>query len=397
MAQEMFDQISSLLEKVAAEKQAADGIEDPGTMDGKSSHASAKAETPNLSRPSHGSQWSDNEEESKKTNKSGPDNKSEVTWSNAPKATEQQLGQGVTAAPTGEGPQVDYKGKMKDSPTSSPADVDAGPKYAGDISAMSSSDLYKLAADLGNALAAGIVTNAQAPAVNPNQATVVGAASATPGLDAYEKVAADVVAQVHAQARHTADLIAQHIAAELILAKRAADEAEAAAKGDKGGDRGGESASPDEQAAMLAAMSGGKPTDNSAPGDVGGPQAGAVGGMPSQTAGGGLGAGPTDGGPDGSGGAGGPPPEMGQMDEQQALQQLVMALQELEQMGVLPPLDKMQSPGQEGEKIAACVNEFKRSGKFNPNNIQAKQGSAERTVRDYMKGYIVELGRRSRI
>ena len=71
-----------------------------------------------------------------------------------------------------------------------------------------------------------------------------------------------------------------------------------------------------------------------------------------------------------------------------------MALQEL---GIDPAVLAQfaaQSGNPDGGKMAAAVTTFKRSGKFQ--FTEAKQGSAKRSVRDYMKGYINELCNRSR-
>jgi hypothetical protein len=85
-----------------------------------------------------------------------------------------------------------------------------------------------------------------------------------------------------------------------------------------------------------------------------------------------------------------PPPELGGMPDKQAMQQLTMAMFET---GIDPQALAAASP-QRGAKIASAVTEHKRSGNFE--FTEAKKGSAERRVRDYMKGYISELYSRSR-
>jgi len=87
---------------------------------------------------------------------------------------------------------------------------------------------------------------------------------------------------------------------------------------------------------------------------------------------------------------GGPPPEMAAMGDKQAMQQLGMALLEA---NIDPHALAAASP-QHGAKIASAVIDFQRSGQFEFR--EAKQGSAERKVRDYMKGYCRELYLRSR-
>ena len=78
------------------------------------------------------------------------------------------------------------------------------------------------------------------------------------------------------------------------------------------------------------------------------------------------------------------------MDENKALQELAMALEELG----IDPAALAAIAGDEGGKMAAAVTTYKGSGRFQ--FAEAKQGSAERNVRDYMKGYIAELCQRSR-
>ena len=82
-----------------------------------------------------------------------------------------------------------------------------------------------------------------------------------------------------------------------------------------------------------------------------------------------------------------PPAEMGGMPDEQVLQQLAMALEEL---GVKP--EELAAAAQPGPKMAAAVQNFKRSGKFQFEPA-AKQ-SADRTVRNYLKSFIQETCRR---
>ena len=109
--------------------------------------------------------------------------------------------------------------------------------------------------------------------------------------------------------------------------------------------------------------------------------------------------------------AGGAPAELGGMDEEAAVQELAMALEEL---GIDPaelaaaaameggggadpaalagggaPAEMGPPPELAGAKLAAAVEAHKRSGKFE--FTEAKQGSAQRKVRSYMKGYVREL------
>ena len=89
---------------------------------------------------------------------------------------------------------------------------------------------------------------------------------------------------------------------------------------------------------------------------------------------------------------GGPPPEMGGMGDEAALQELAMALMEA---GIDPAqLAALAQQQPEAAKMASAVHNHKRSGKFA--FTEAKTGSAERKVRDYMKGFVLELYNRSR-
>jgi hypothetical protein len=125
-------------------------------------------------------------------------------------------------------------------------------------------------------------------------------------------------------------------------------------------------------------MGGGMPPPG---GDMGG------GGMPPPDGGAG---GPPPGGDAGAPPAGPMPPEMAAMGDKQAMQQLGMALVEAN----IDPHALAAANPRHGAKIASAVLDFQRSGQFE--FTEAKRGSAERKVRDYMKGYVRELYSRSR-
>ena len=78
------------------------------------------------------------------------------------------------------------------------------------------------------------------------------------------------------------------------------------------------------------------------------------------------------------------------MPEKSAMQQLCMACVETN----IDPHALAAADPQRGSKIASAVINFQRSGQFEFS--EAKKGSAERKVRDYMKGYVRELYSRSR-
>jgi hypothetical protein len=101
-------------------------------------------------------------------------------------------------------------------------------------------------------------------------------------------------------------------------------------------------------------------------------------------------------------GGGGVPPEAGGMDEEAAIQELVMALVELgvspeqyaamagggvdEQSGEIAPTEEA------GPKLAKMAQVHQRSGKFKITT--ANDGTPQRKVRDYFKGYLNELLRK---
>ena len=88
---------------------------------------------------------------------------------------------------------------------------------------------------------------------------------------------------------------------------------------------------------------------------------------------------------------GGPAEALDAMPEEDAVQELAMALEEL---GVDPAeLAAAASADVAAPKIASAVDSYKRSGRFK--FTDAKQGTAQRRVRDYMKGYVSELVRRN--
>jgi len=432
MPTSLFDRVSGLVNEIGAEKQAAareknaeTGIPDPGGAEGATSHPSKKTDD-DLQPKTEGFQSADNSRIVKADIPDSVDAKPEATEGNAPKATDTQQGQGVDEAkPTGEDPstEADYKGKLEGDKregdqggTTHPATGSYGEKYSSDaITNMSDDTLLKNAADLGNELTADIA-NGLFSAKAPSRAAAAFAGEKTAEHagqvgNQLEGIASHVVQEVVKSAYYQADLVVDHLAREMsILKKRAAegeaddptsgsDEGETHGTEEGGGSdtigepsgeyeeemAGGEEALPAGAEELLAAMGGGGGAD-----PMGGMPGGEMGGMP----GGGMPGAEMGGMPGGMGGEmGGPPPEMGGMGNEQALQQLAMALMEA---GIDPAQLAALAGGGGGpaEKIAAAVYGHKRSGKFC--FTEAKQGSADRKVRDYMKGFVLELYNRSR-
>jgi hypothetical protein len=417
----MFDRISRLLEQVSAEKQAGDGMTDPGTQDGSSSHVSAKVNDPTLRKPVEGEQSADDSSEAKKINPSIVDKKPEITPDSAPKQEEQQLG---TGKPTGD-PGVSTQDKPRDERdgdmggTSHPAKGSLGDKCAQDITSLSNADLYKMAADLGNEIAADLATSqmqakqaSAAPAVDANQAAQAGYQASAQSSDEalLDKYAADVITSTTTQAQHAAELVYGHLRAEAALAKQAAEK-KIGTTDPTGGESEGEDhtkSSDKERSALLDTMAGAAPA-----GGEGALGAGAGG---DESFGGA--AVPPPPGAEGAGGeAGGPPPELQGMNEEQALQELAMALMELGidpaalaaaaakggaggALGAAPPMPGAgpEAAPEIAAKMAAAVSDYraKKSAEGTFRFTEAKQGSAQRTVRDYMKDYVSELYTRSR-
>ena len=345
----------------------------------------------------------------------------------------------------------DFKG-TKDDPGSSSSDMGGtshvakgsfGEKYSSDqLTGMDNDDLFKLAADLGNELLADVAnglfgaekragqtpaTPAAAAAVGYKAASVEGVATDT------DQLAGQVLTQIVKTAHHQADLIVsylQHEQSELQKTAMPGEEEEVdptggAAEGEDheseetdekesieegGGDPSGapleaglpmEGGAPGggEEEALLAAMAGGGgeemgggPPMGGEPPMGGGPPMGGdpMGGDPM---GGGppMGGDPMGGGPPMGGemgGIGAPPDALGGMGEEDALQQLAMALMEL---GIDPAM--LAQFGGPAPKIASAVVDYKKSGKFSVSEVKTAE---QRVVRDYMKSYIGELCKRSR-
>jgi hypothetical protein len=389
---ELFDRVSDILRSIGQEKQAAarKSASDPGGLDGASTHPSAKAQNCTVPVP-EGFQTAANKKIVKDTIPGGgTDGTSDMTAASAPKAEAAQMGD---AKPTGEEPSIEdnYQATSDDKDeggfggTSHPANAGHAKCSAEHLAAASDDELFKLAAELGNALAADLANSANlAPVMPAKQAAAAGAAVAAATNVDEDEVAANIITQIVKMADHQADLIASYLASEAKLLKRAADEeadeqAEEHTEPDadnEGGpsDADADNAGGDSGAAadLLASMGGGGAAGGPPPGmEAGGPP-GAEGGMPP-----GMEGGMPPGAEGGMPGAGGPG------DEEAALQQLAMALMEL---GIDPAALAQVAAG---TKMASAVSNFKASGKFK--FTEAKQGSEARHIRDYMKDHIKEL------
>jgi len=409
----LFDRVADLVDEIGVEKTAAakEAMDDPGGAEGPTSHPSKKPDE-NEQDSVEGEQSADNERVIRESIPDNVDEKPEATEGNAPKATDVQQGQGVDEAkPTGEDPsnEEDYKGKLEGDKregdqggTSHPAKGDYGEKYSADkVAALDTETLLKSAADLGNELTADIANGffeaapAQpaAPQPDANAAAAAGektaaeAAEVGNDLDAY---ASDVVQNIVKNAYDQANLTAEVIYGKMEHLKQAmpGDMEDPTGGAEEGEDHEEEPVNPNGEPPVG---------EEEVPGGAEELLAAMGGGMPEEELGGELGGMPMEGGeelPPELGAEGlpgeemGPPPELGAMGDEEALQQLVMALQE-SGLGE----QEMAGAGPEGAKIASAVQDHKRSGRFYFE--EAKEGSDERKVRDYMKGFVLELYRRS--
>jgi hypothetical protein len=469
MSTDLFNRVGDLLEEIGTEKAAGDtqskaAMDDPGGMEGKSSHPSATiGDDGDLPQPApEGEMSADNTAEVKKQIPDSVDSKSEATPANVPTQDEVQLGQGVDAAkPTGEDPSTerDYKGTKEDpgsgstemGGTSHPAKGSFGEKYSSDqLTEMSDEDLYKQASELGNELLADVANGLfehpaqekqaakpeetkEATAEKAAQAGYTAAAAEGDDTD-LDTQAGQVIASIVKTAHHQGDLVAAYLKQTTTELQKAAEGDEdvdptgGAAEGEdheteetEGGEgpteappeeglpaEGGAPGGGEEEALLAAMAGGGEEPGGGLPGEggppMGGPEMG--GGLPGEGGppmGGGLPGegGPPMGGPEMGGGPpmgggdmgmgmgmGGPPDALNGMGEEEALQQLAMALMEL---GIDPAM--LAQLGGPGPKIASAVTEFQKSGKF---QFSETKTAEQKQVRDYMKSYIGELCKRSR-
>ncbi len=375
-------------QKTASTKKAA-----PAGM-GESSHPSDDVDN-NTQDADTGSRYSENAEDVKKD---VPGQSVDETDANSGgDQDDKQFNIGTNQSAVGEDPSVedDYKGDKDDPGTDHPMNADdVGEKY----SSMNIKQLLKLAsaqansilADLANGIGTGNGAPVQTPKTQkaaatqpaPKTETTPPAAAPAPQQDTQmDKIASDVIAQSIKDAELDADLVGSY------LHSYAAGRQKAAGEGgeDAPPEEGAPSESGDEAGAAGAVLppemgggGGGEMPPEAAAGGGGGDVLGALGGL-----GGGEGGGmPPEAGAAPPGADGGAP---GGMSQEQALQELAMALQEL---GISPEELAQMAQGQ-GQKLGSAVTQFKRAGKFRYE--EAKAGSAKRNARDQIKDYILEI------
>lgn len=389
----LFEQIDTWLAEISETTKSASANKTNKTIKkkagpsgmGESSHPSDNVDN-NTQQADMGSRYSENSE----------DIKSYIPGQSVDEASADDVGSqddkqyniGTNQSSTGEDPSVedDYKGNKEDPGTSHPANADdTGEKY----SSMNLKALLKLAEAKANSLLADITNDlnnsSSKSAYQTNQVQRSQVPMATLPQPTYEpeleKLATEIVAQAIKDADLDADLVGSYLHSYYnTLVKTAAGEEEESSKSeeeeDPPVDAGGGDVPPEmlegvgdvgkggnDDAALLAALGSGR-----SDGDMGGVQ----------SEGNYL---------DGLGGEMGgdmPPDAADGMSQEDALQELVMALQEL---GISPEMLAQMAQGQ-GAKLASAAKAYQRSGRF---RVEPAKTAAQREVRNQIKEYIREI------
>ena len=424
----LADEISHNAEKVAAAKSASPTPADPGGYQGASSHPSAHVDN-DVQKATTGARAAEYEADVKKQQGAlAVDNTPEMSQEGRQDEVQQNIG--TTVAATGEDPaaEKDYKGTKDDPGTSHPAKTNDGEKY----SSVTFKQAHTNCSSLGNEILADLINFGTSQLAGEKAAGMPPAFLAnikkkkTGGEPKSDQDKLDGDSKIEGDDKKEAAFSAGYeLAAALGLDKRAAEAnvrdvcANTLREADEMADlfvgfftakQAG--ADPIEEAA--------EGEDHSAPGDVGSGEGGeadpaaAAGGMESMMGGGGGVGGGVGGGEGGGAGLEAAPPS-----EEEALQELAMALQELG----IPPEALLQglsggAGGQGGEaggdpagaapvgsamppdvapKMAAAnelqtignaVVNFQRSGNFQIKEARTKRA---RQLRDIMKDHVREL------
>ena len=399
----LFDSLQDLSEEIYREKQAAGDPPDPGGFAGKSNHPTAKADN-NCQPPKEG-------EPGKEQSKTLQE-QYQLTVDGAGKnllrpQSAVQPNLGPQQSSTGEDPKLEdgYKGHKDDPGTSHPARADENEKYGSAGFTAACLEFQRLSgsvlADLANGFQQELskqagsltpTTTSAAPAAPAASASASATAASPDYLAGYDLAEALGVQKQAAYDQAVATLVAtqedSHLDAQLLggyllqMVERQKQAAQAPAD-------------PKEMPAPLAGEGGE------------GGEGGAPGGMPPDIASA-LGGGP--GGPGGGMGGPGTGPGQGGPSEEEALQQLAMALEELgiplEALAGLgggggpeggppgmggPPAPGLGAPPESPDspaKLAEAVRQYKLSGRY---QIKAAASTRERTLRDQMKQHVREL------
>ena len=402
---QLFGQLSEFMEEIQAEKTASHD-KDPGGHDGPSTHPSADVDD-SLADASEGPRSSENSSDVKSdVETDGVDGHSEAKPGDG---EDNQYNIGLSQSATGEEPSVedDFKGDKDDPGTAHVADTSDGEKYGSleeKYAAASFAEAKNYTLNLGNEILASLangvdmskraaeetVTTETTMDADPEtkQAAEAGyalaAALGMEKLSSEERVSASIE-QTIKDAQLDADLVGSYLT-DL-------------ATGLENQEKEAEGMLPDELD---------DPTGGGAEGDVEGEPSGMeeggdmgeeLGGLPEELLGGGgeeelLGGGEGLGEEDVAAALGGmEEPEAG-IGEQEALQELAMALDELG----IEPEELAAAAGEEGglpkevmaecKKLASAVHGFKRSGKF---QLKSADTDRARHIRDLMKAHVMEL------
>jgi len=378
----LAEEISQGAEKAAAAKSAAPVPADPGGYSGASAHPSTHVDN-NVQRSTTGSRASEYESDIKKQQGAlGVDSTPELSYEG--RQDDVQLNINTNASAVGEDPAVedDYKGDKDDAPTTLPSAPQDAEKY----SSVTFKQAHAQCGQLGNEILADLITAKSAEVGRPTQRPAAKQAAAADASYAagYELAAAlgadktaaeaavrDVCANTLREADEMADLFIGFYRTKASMDEMPPGEEAMPAEGEGEAPAGGEA----DLAAMLGGAGGEMPP---------GPEAGLEGAPPS---------------------------------EDEALQELAMALQELgispealleglsgagaggpagagmppEGMppeGMPPELAPKMAAAQELNAIGRAVGNYQRSGNFQIKEARTKRS---RHLRDIMKAHVYEL------
>ena len=401
---QLFGQLSEFMEEIQAEKTASHD-KDPGGHDGPSTHPSADVDD-SLSDASEGARSAENSSDVKSdVEVDGVDGQPEAKPGDG---EDNQYNIGLSQSATGEEPSVedDFKGDKDDPGTAHVADTNDGEKFGSleeKYASVSFAEAKNHALNLGNEILAsfanGVAMDKQATdeTTTTETATMAEAeTAATTDVDPETKQAAEAgynlaaalgmeklsseervsasIEQTIKDAQLDADLVGSYLT-DLAAGLEHQQEKEA------------EGMLPDEME---------DPTGGAAEGDIEGEPSGMEEGgdmgaeLPEELLGGGEGLGEED----VAAALGGlEEPEVG-IGEEEALQELAMALDELG----IEPEELAAAAGEEGglpkevvaecKKLASAVHGFKRSGRF---QLKSADTERERHIRDLMKAHVMEL------
>lgn len=408
LADEYRREEKSAGDRIAAVTKKADG---PTPSDPGSAHPSASVDN-GCQTVSTGAHAAENSADIKE--QQGPASVESTPEAKPGDDKDRSLNLGMQASLVGDDPKTEdnYKATKDDPGTSSPAKVDDGQKYA----SCSFKEAASKAAELGNQILADLFNGfdatktAAAPA-----APAAAAAPAAPqamaqgyelaGLFGLSKEAAEAHVTEAAEATIRDALLEAQLVGDYL--KAASDEA---AEGEDHSSPGG---APEDGGSGAGEGEGSGDESRSSGGEGGAPAGGPTGGAPADPMAS-LGA---------LGGGGAPPDAGGGMNQEQALQELVMAMQEL---GITPEMLEQAAAGAgggggmppgggadpgmgggdplamgaagapagagggmpEGVKLANAARKFMRSGKFEFKAAGSKQA---RELRNQMKRHLVEL------